>query len=166
MAFSISFGNVKPLIIKKNCDLIEFHDSYQANRFYSILKSHLKGKSMSMVDVDRLLMETYGNKYDSGEFKPTWRDWGHTIKADDIILRSYSEDYATLYFKGVEQAARKPVTMKDFKAELKDKITLAVSTFVRDNPDFDATLIDDVMYMIQVKDLKATKILVVKEVEE
>lgn len=169
MPITVSFvgSSVAPTVEKKSRSLIQFNDEYQANRFYSLLKERLKNRKWTMIDVDRFLMETYGNKYSAGEFSPTWKDWSHTIKPEDVILRSFGGKYATLYFKGIEdEEVKKAATVKDFKNELKESITNTIIEFLKENPDFDSYLIDDAYYMVKVDGMAARKVIIFSEVKE
>ena len=153
-------------VIKKAPNLYQFADDYQANRFYTILKDRLRLTRKTMVDIDKMLMDMYGSSYDPGDFSPSWRDWSHFVKSDDIILRCFSRDYATLYFKGVDDNEERQETIKDLKAHLMNEISATIEQFVKNHPNVDTDGVENCYLMVKVKDLEAKKIVILEEVKD
>lgn len=153
-------------VVKKSPSLFQFSDDYQANRFYTILKDRLKYSRRSMVDIEKMLMDMYGTKYDSGSFSPSWREWSHMVRPDDVILRVYSSSYATIYFKGIDAENEPEATLKDFKNELKASISNCIRDFAKAHPNFDMDQINDVYCMLKIQDVAVKKVIIFDEVKD
>lgn len=159
------------MVVRKSKNLFEFDDDFQANRCYTMLKERVKGGKVGLPDLDRIFKELYGVRYKSNIPPMTVHDWVRDIKPDDLLLRVYNKDYATIYIREDKpEEEPKVVAFEDQKLtieDLKEGLAIVLHDEIERYLHYHPYLKDDIMgtyLMVKIRKEQSKGLLDVKNI--
>lgn len=155
------------VVTKVKPGFFKFENSEDCRRVYNLLmnKIDLEGE-LSLACVEKVIRDTVRWRYDSGHFPFSTNDYIPRIQEDDIVMREYSDTYATIYIKGYNEEDETPEkTIKEFADELQEEFLVLLKKWSKENPHLRSDL-KNMTVVINVTDGGVSKPKIYNEVKE